>query len=137
WAYQGSRAAVSKGQVLNAQGRYLNSLSAASGKEAWRREIVGKDLISDGQIFSPPALGHDYMYLAGGAGHLVAVRQRDGALGFAYALKQPMTFQPVLVHGNIYTGTGNGLVICLKTGESDADGWYAWGGNAQHNKVEK
>ncbi|MBZ0185582.1 MAG: hypothetical protein K8F91_04960 [Candidatus Obscuribacterales bacterium] len=25
-----------------------------------------------------------------------------------------------------------GLVVCLKTG--DADGWTAWGGNAQHNK---
>ena len=137
WAYQGSRAAVSKGQVLNAQGRYLNSFSAASGKETWRREIVSKDLTSSAQVFSPPALGRDYMYLAGGAGHLVAVRQRDGALGFAYALKQPMAVQPVLVRGNVCAGTANGLVICLKTGRSDADGWYAWGGNAQHNKVEK
>ncbi len=137
WAFQGSRAAVSKGQVLNAQGRYLNSLSAANGKETWRREIVSKDLAGDAQVFSPPALGRDYMYLAGGAGHIVSVRQRDGALGFAYALKQPMAFQPVLARGNIYAGTANGLVICLKTGQADADGWYAWGGNAQHNKVQK
>ncbi len=65
------------------------------------------------------------------------MRQSDGVLGFAYALKQPMAFQPVLARGNIYAGTANGLVICLKTGQADADGWYAWGGNAQHNKVQK
>ena len=39
-----------------------------------------------------------------------------------------------LVKGNIYAGTVNGLLICLKTGDNGADGWYAWGGNAQHNK---
>jgi len=42
--------------------------------------------------------------------------------------------QPALALGNIYVGTANGLLICLKTGDPDADGWYAWGGNAQHNK---
>ena len=39
-----------------------------------------------------------------------------------------------LVKGNIYAGTSNGLLICLKTGDKDADEWYACGGNAQHNK---
>jgi len=45
-----------------------------------------------------------------------------------------MVFQPALALGNIYIGTANGFLICLKTGDRDADGWYAWGGNAQHNK---
>ena len=47
-----------------------------------------------------------------------------------------MTFQPALAQGNVYAGTADGRLICLKTGSKDADGWYEWGGNAQHNKVQ-
>jgi Ca-activated chloride channel family protein len=134
WAYQGSRAALSQGQILNAQGRYLNSLRASDGSLIWRAEIKGKDVNAAGQVFAPPALGHERMYLAGPAGFLVAVRQADGQVAFLYHLNRPAVFQPALANGNIYLGTADGMVICLKTGSRDADGWYAWGGNAQHNK---
>jgi len=136
WAYQGSRAAISKGQILNAQGNYINSVRASDGKQTWQAEVVGNRAASGGQIFSPPAVGQDYLYLAGAAGYLLAVRQNDGAVGFSYSLTAPMTFQPALAKGNIYEGTSDGRLICLKTGSADADGWYAWGGNAQHNKVQ-
>jgi hypothetical protein len=45
-----------------------------------------------------------------------------------------MIFQPALVEGSVCVGTGDGLLICLQTNNKDADGWYGWGGNAQHNK---
>jgi hypothetical protein len=45
-----------------------------------------------------------------------------------------MIFQPALVEGSVYVGTGDGLLICLQTNNQDADGWYGWGANAQHNK---
>lgn len=134
WAYQGSRAAYSRGRMLNAQGRFLNSINASDGRFAWRAEVSGRDVDADGQVFSPPALGEQYMYLSSSLGHLISVRQNDGEVGFVYSFKQPMTFQPALARGNIYVGTSNGLLVCLKTGDRDADGWYAWGGNAQHNK---
>src|SRR5262245_17698772 len=134
WAYQGSRAAYCNGQMMNAQGKYLNSIKVGDGKFAWRAEFKGKGVGEDTQVFSPPALGERNLYLCGAQGHLVAVIQQDGALAFAYALKKPMAFQPALAKGAIYAGTVNGLLICLKTGDKDADGWYAWGGNAQHNK---
>jgi Ca-activated chloride channel family protein len=134
WAYQGSRAAYHNGRMMNAQGKYLNSIKSGDGKFAWRAEVKGEGIGEDTQVFSPPALGERNLYLCGAQGHIVAVKQQDGALAFAYALKQPMAFQPALARGNIYVGTVNGLLICLKTGEKDADGWYAWGGNAQHNK---
>ena len=136
WAYQGSRAAVSKGQILNAQGNYINSVRASDGKQTWQAEVVGSHASPNGQIFSPPAVGHDYLYLAGGAGYLVSVRQSDGGVGFSYAMKAPIAFQPALAKGNVYAGTSDGRLICLKTGNKDADGWYAWGGNAQHNKIQ-
>jgi outer membrane protein assembly factor BamB len=136
WAYQGSRAAISKGQILNSQGNYINSVRASDGGQNWQAEVVGNPAASGGQIFSPPAVGRDYLYLAGAAGYLIAVRQNDGSVGFSYSLKAPMAFQPALAKGNIYAGTSDGRLICLKTGSSDADGWYAWGGNAQHNKIQ-
>lgn len=134
WAYQGSRAAYSRGQMLNAQGRFLNSINAADGRFAWRAEVQGKGIEENAQVFSPPALGDRYMYLSSALGHLLSVRQEDGEMGFVYLLKQPLVFQPALAEGNIYVGTASGMLICLKTGNPDADGWYAWGGNAQHNK---
>src|SRR5215471_21169749 len=81
WAYQGSRAAVSKGQIMNAQGRYLNSVNAKDGKENWRAEVVGGNVSARSQVFSPPAVGAEYLYLAGATGHLVSIRQSDGSLG--------------------------------------------------------
>ena len=136
WAFQGSRAAVSKGQILNAQGNYINSVRASDGRQSWQAEVVGSHGAPGGQIFSPPAVGRDYLYLAGADGHLVSVRQSDGGIGFSYAMKAPIAFQPALAEGNIYAGTSDGRLICLKTGNKDADGWYAWGGNAQHNKIQ-
>jgi outer membrane protein assembly factor BamB len=76
------------------------------------------------------------LYLAAADGHLISVRQDNGSLGFSYAMKAPIAFQPALAKGNVYAGTSDGRLICLKTGNKDADGWYAWGGNSQHNKVQ-
>jgi Ca-activated chloride channel family protein len=135
WAYQGSRVVVSKGKVLNSQGTHLHSVDAASGKISWQAEMKGAGVKDDSQVFSPPASGRDYLYLTGSLGHMVSVRQFDGEVRFSYALGQAMAFQPALANGNVYAGTINGLVICLRTQDKDADGWYEWGGNAQHNKT--
>ncbi|MDT5272249.1 MAG: hypothetical protein QOH49_4435 [Acidobacteriota bacterium] len=134
WAYQGSRAAYSKGRMLNAQGRYLNSINADDGRFAWRAEVSGGGLAEDAQVFSPPALGEEFMYLSSSLGHLLSVGQGDGRPGFMYHFPEPMVFQPALAEGGVYVGTSGGLLICLKTGSRDADGWYAWGGNGEHNK---
>jgi Ca-activated chloride channel family protein len=134
WAYQGSRAAYSRGQMLNAQGRYLNSVGVADGRFAWRAEVSGEGLGDDAQVFSPPALSEEYLYLSSALGHLLSVGQKDGRPGFIYQFPEPLVFQPALADGAVYAGTSGGLLICLKTGSADADGWYAWGGNGEHNK---
>jgi outer membrane protein assembly factor BamB len=134
WAYQGSRAAYSKGQMLNAQGRYLNSVGAEDGRFKWRAEVSGGGLAADSQVFSPPSLGEQFLYLSSSLGHLLSVAQDNGRVGFMYQFPEPMVFQPALAAGSVYVGTSNGLLICLKTGSADADGWYAWGGNGEHNK---
>jgi len=89
-----------------------------------------------GQIFSPPAVGRDYLYLAGAEWSSPFREPKRWWRWFSYAMKAPIAFQPALAKGNLYVGTSDGRLICLKTGNKDADGWYAWGGNAQHNKVQ-
>ena len=134
WAYQGSRAAHNGDSLFNAQGRYVNSVNSKNGRPQWQAEITGRNAGEKTQVFAPPSLGREYMYLSGANGNLVSVRQRDGQMGFAYSFNKPLIFQPALVDGNVYVGTGDGLLICLQTANNDADGWYGWGGNAQHNK---
>jgi outer membrane protein assembly factor BamB len=134
WAYQGARAAIRDGRIVNAQGTKINVTDARYGDEVWEANLKGKQAAHDQQVFSPPALGKENMYLCSGSGHLLSVRQKDGKVQFLYGTDQPMTFQPALAEGNIYAGTSNGMVICIQTGSLDADGWTAWGGNAQHNK---
>ncbi len=63
WAFQGSRASVSHGQILNAQGRFINSIAAKNGAEIWRAEISGSGISAGEQVFSPPSLGSSNMYL--------------------------------------------------------------------------
>jgi outer membrane protein assembly factor BamB len=132
WAWQGSRAAHAKGRVMNAQGTFIHSFQADGGKDAWRAEA--KDRGGE-QLFAPPSLGKDHLYLCSADGEILSLRQADGGEVFLYATGQPMTFQPALAEGNVYAGTANRLLVCLRTGGDDADGWYCWGGNAQHNKI--
>ena len=135
WAYQGSRPAFSRGQMMNAQGRYLNCIRATDGKFTWRAELTGAGINADSQIFSPPSIGTKHLYLSSVLGHVLTIRQSNGYVGRLYMFKQPFMFQPALARGNMYLGTANGSLICLRMGDPDVDGWYAWGGNAQHNKI--
>ena len=135
WAYQGARPVVKDSRIMNAQGTRLNSLPMAGGT-GWQADLKGKNVRSDQQVFSPPALGKANIYLCSADGHLLSVNQQNGKVQFLYATEQPMTFQPALADGNMYAGTSNGILFCVNTGSTDADGWSAWGGNAQHNKSD-
>jgi Ca-activated chloride channel family protein len=136
WAYQGSRVAYAQGRILNAQANRFNCINAKDGTVAWQAEAVGKGVSEQVQAFSPPAVASGNLYVCSAQGHLIALDQKDGKVGFLYSTGQPMAFQPALAGGNIYAGTTNGMLICLKTGNPAVDGWTAWGGNAQHNKKE-
>lgn len=136
WAYQGPRPAYSKGRMFNARGNLVNSVKSGNGEMAWQAAPVGKDIDASAHLFAPPALGQKNMYLCSAAGHVVGLRQSDGQVTFAYATKAPMAFQPALAEGRLFVGTCDGRVICIALADKDADGWYAWGGNAQHNKKQ-
>lgn len=133
WAHQGSRIAVAGNNMMNAQGNVIRSMRADDSAMRWQATAVGKTLSDSEQTFSPPALGKKNMYLCSAQGHVLSVDQDSGEVKFMYATDQPTAFQPILVNGNIYVGTSNGKLMCLSTGDKDADGWTAWGGNSSHN----
>lgn len=139
WAYQGSRPAYHNGRVFTAQGSAVHCV-VDHGKDedtetAWEGQAKG-DRIEDGaQVFLPPALGGDCLYLAGMVGHLVCLRQDRGEVAFIYDFERAMSAQPCLARGSVFLGTLDGYLVCLRTGREDADGWYMWGGNARHNKT--
>jgi outer membrane protein assembly factor BamB len=136
WGYQGARATFRDGAVTNTQLTYVNCVDAETGKVKWRAQAQAPFITGQSQVFSTPALGHQNMYLCSGDGHLVCMDQKTGAVKYMYATNKPISFQPALAGGNIYIGTANGQLICIAAGDADADGWTAWGGNAQHNKTE-
>jgi outer membrane protein assembly factor BamB len=135
WAYQGSRPAYARERIYNAQGRRLHCVADGTGKPCWEAEVTGRRAGRYDQIFLPPAMGREYLYFCSMHGHLLSVRQDNGRVGLMYDTGRAMSFQPCLAQGSIYAGTAHGQVICLETGKNDADGWYMWGGNAQHNRV--
>jgi outer membrane protein assembly factor BamB len=136
WGYQGARATYRNGTVTNTQLTYVNCVDAETGKVKWRAEAKAPFITGQSQVFSPPALGRENMYLCSGDGHLVCMDQKTGAVKYMYATNKPISFQPALAGGNIYIGTANGQLLCIAANDPDADGWTAWGGNAQHNKTE-
>ncbi|CAN5415880.1 hypothetical protein BH10CYA1_BH10CYA1_02000 [soil metagenome] len=135
WAYQGSRVAIKGDSYFYNNGTSLKS-SAKESSRSWTANFRGKGIAPNSQLFSPPAVGKENLYLASSNGHIIAVDQKSGKMKFDYSTKNPITFQPALANGNVYVGTSNGVIMCLKTGSDDASDWTAWGGNAQHNKEE-
>ena len=136
WAYQGSRASYSKGRIHNAQGLHLNCLKASDGTHSWRARSKSSRIGGDDQVFCPPSVGQENLYVCSTIGHLLSLDQESGEVGFLYGTNHPIAFQAALAKGAMYVGTSNGMLLSLETGNDDADGWYMWGGNAQHNKSE-
>jgi outer membrane protein assembly factor BamB len=137
WGYQGARATVHNGNVHNTQLTYVNSVDAETGKTKWTAEAKGKFITGKTQVFSPPSIGKRNMYLVSGDGHLVCMDERDGSVRFMYHTKQPISFQPALANGRVFIGTSNGMIMSITSeDQDDAQDWTAWGGNAQHNKVQ-
>lgn len=136
WDYQGPKPAANAKQLFNAPGRTVNSVDLETGKPLWKSMITGSGLTNAGNSLTPPALGKANLYLGSVKGDVLALKQSDGTLAFAYNVGQPLASQPILAEGNLYLGTANGLLVCLKLNNPDAQNWHAWGGNAQHNKVD-
>jgi outer membrane protein assembly factor BamB len=136
WDYQGPKIASVGRKLFNAPGQTINSVDLDTGKTLWQTTVKGDGVTNASDSLTPPALGAKNLYVGTSKGHIMAVKQENGMLAYAYSIGTPLLTQPLLVDGNLYFGTGNGKLVCLKMNDADAKGWTAWGGNESHNKVE-
>jgi outer membrane protein assembly factor BamB len=136
WDYQGPKIAAAGKKLFNAPGQTINSIDMESGKVLWQAVVKGDGLGNGANSLTPPALGKEKLYLGTAKGHILAINQADASVAYAYNVHEPLASQPLLVDGNLYFGTASGYLVCLKVGDADAKNWHAWGGDAQHNKVD-
>ncbi len=139
WAFQGSRPAYRKGRVYNAQGRHVHCAEDADGRgrAVWEAEARGSKVCADDQMFLPPAIAGDRIYLCSVYGHVLSIDPDVGEVDLLYDLGRPLCAQPCVAKGSLYLASAVGELIRLATGREDADGWYMWGGNARHNLAEE
>ena len=136
--YQGPHPVVVKGHVISAQGNAVTSLNLET-----RQARIGACC----STVSPPAgtptcsmrwrrWGTAKLFISAAPMATCCALMRRTAGWFSnYATGQKVCDA---AHSGererLCDQHADGLLICIKTGDKAADGWYAWGGNAAHNK---
>lgn len=136
WSYQGPRAACAHKHIFNVDGMQVFCLTNAGRETAWAVTLDAGDSADRADALLPPAMGRERLYLTSTAGRLLSVGRDTGEVTMLYDVGRAIPFQPCLANGRVYFGTSHGELVCIDTGDPAADGWYMWGGNARHNKVE-
>jgi outer membrane protein assembly factor BamB len=135
WGYEGPRPAYANGLVIKLNGDIAEASELLSGKLRWRvslSQFIGSETPPGGQRIFGPSIGVNNAYFTTSSGHILALGLSDGKVNLFYSTGQPFDCQPCLANGFIYVGTADGRLISINVG-ADANGWTAWGGNAQHN----
>jgi outer membrane protein assembly factor BamB len=136
WSYQGSRPAYARGRILGcARDRVFCLRDNEAGTREWELECTGGEIHADDQLWLPPSLGKKDAYLTSTVGHLLRLDIETGQPKWIYGTQTAVPFQPCLSGGHLAFGTLDGRVVCIDTGDDDADGWSVWGGDGGHNLV--
>jgi Ca-activated chloride channel family protein len=133
WAYQGSKPVVRKNIVYNAMGNQVQALDTETGQIVWSSEYNLTEEGIGGRVFSPPAFANHKLFLGAGNGKIYCVNARDGKLLWKEQVMGSISFQPAIARGMVFVSTDNGILYGIATGDERDDGWYMWGGNAEHS----
>jgi len=135
WAFQGSRPVVRDGFSFNAMGNEIQALDTKTGKEKWSNtyDNMNKEGVG-GRIFSPPSYANNKLFVGSGSGDVFCLSEKDGTVLWKERVNGPISFQPAVAEGMVFVSCDNGMLYGINTGDRDDDGWYMWGGNAEHNK---
>jgi outer membrane protein assembly factor BamB len=136
WSYQGSRPAYARKKILGcARNRVFCLRDDEAGTREWELECSGGAIHVDDQLWLPPSLGKQDAYLTSTVGHVLRLDIETGKQKWIYDTQTAVPFQPCLAGGRLAFGTLDGRVVCIDTGDQDADGWSVWGGDGGHNLV--
>ncbi len=135
WAYQGSRPFVKGGYSYNAMGNEIQSIDIETGKIKWSQKY---DKLTEesygGRVFTPPSYANSKLFIGSGSGEILCLREDNGKLLWKERVDGAISFQPAIANGYVFVSCDNGNLYGIKTGDKNDDGWYMWGGNAEHNK---
>ena len=87
-----------------------------------------------GRYFSPPSYANGKLFFGAGTGEVFCLDEMTGKLLWKETVTGSISFQPAVARGRIFVSCDNGALYAIPTGDKDDDGWYMWGGNAEHNK---
>ena len=134
WAYQGSRPVVRNNCSFNAMGNEIQCLNIDDGKKLWTKTYeLDKEGVG-GRYFSPPAYANNKLFLGSGNGDVFCIKSGDGKLLWKEKVEGSISFQPTVANGMVLIACDNGFLYSIPTNDVNDDGWYMWGGNAEHNK---
>jgi Ca-activated chloride channel family protein len=134
WAYQGSRPVIAGGVSFNAMGDEVQALDVTSGKKVWSNTYkIGIEGIG-GRYLAPPSVINNKVFIGSGQGDVMCLNAGTGKTIWQEKVDGPVSFQPAVAQGMVFVSCDNGMLYGIKTGDAADDGWYMWGGNAEHNK---
>lgn len=134
WAYQGSRPVVKNGYAYNAMGNEIQCLDINTGNKAWSKEYELKEEGIGGRVFSPPSYANNKLFFGSGNGEVSCIDVKTGKMLWQEKVAGSISFQPTIAKGMVFVSCDNGLLYGINTNDPNDDGWYMWGGNAEHNK---
>lgn len=134
WAYQGSRPVVRSDRSYNAMGNEIQCLDINTGKVLWSHKYEIDEEGIGGRVFAPPSYANNKLFFGSGNGEIFCIAEKNGKVLWKDKVDGSMSFQPAVAKGMVFVSCDNGLLYGINTGDADDDGWYMWGGNAEHNK---
>jgi len=135
WAYQGSRPVIRNGLSYNAMGNEIQAVDIRDGKVKWSNTMDGVATEGlGGRFFSPPSHANNKLFLGSGSGEVFCLNEETGKVLWKEQVKGSISFQPAIAKGMVFVSCDNGTLYGIESGDKNDDGWYMWGGNAEHNK---
>jgi Ca-activated chloride channel family protein len=133
WEFQGSRPTAVKDRNYVTQGDVVRGLDRVSGRVLWEKKLAGDAAKVGGHLGTPPAYAAGKLVVGTAQGDVVAYAAEGGAELFRVPTGEEIRFQPALVGGRIFVGTGAGTLLAIDTGDATLDGWTMWGGGPEHD----
>ncbi|HYV36099.1 MAG TPA: PQQ-binding-like beta-propeller repeat protein [Gemmataceae bacterium] len=139
WSYQGSRPFIYKGNLISTMGDTVKCIDPKTEKILWKQELhppkKGETLVDC--AVTPPAIANGKLFVGTSKGEVICLSAETGKELWRATVGAPITFQPAVANGRVYVASSNGMLFCIETGDRKDDGWFMWGGNAQHNGIVK
>ncbi|HBF87865.1 MAG TPA: hypothetical protein DDX39_04405 [Bacteroidales bacterium] len=116
-------------------GKRLICSDAETGEIVWSSNITN----SENNKFnaSTPVVVNGKIIICTSDGKIKLFDSQTGKIHKEYDTGNELWISPTVYNGAIYSGSKNGKMIKIDTKDKNNTGWNMWGGNSNHNAVQK